>query len=165
MEAHNHLELRSSSAVIEANRRPAFDRHRAGNNVLPAHASVFRGWALAASGQGKQAIAEMRCGMSSGMDSFTIFSPLFAGLAEVCGYNGHAGEGLNAVAEGLAPAECTGERNAEAELHRIKGELLLMRDPDDEAESRTVFAPRLTSRTARRRGFGNCARRPALRAC
>jgi predicted ATPase len=46
-------------------------------------------------------------------------------LAEVYGTGGRAEEGLRAVAEGLAISHRTGERRFEAELYRLKGELLL----------------------------------------
>src|SRR5258708_19558696 len=39
---------------------------------------------------------------------------------------GRAAEGLEAVNEALAVVQRTGERHAEAELHRIRGELLSM---------------------------------------
>jgi predicted ATPase len=39
------------------------------------------------------------------------------------------------VAKGLAEVERTGERLSEAELHRLKGELVMMQDPSAEAEA------------------------------
>jgi tetratricopeptide (TPR) repeat protein len=136
MEAHIQLELRDSRAVMEKTEDLLSVANEHGISFYLPAVSVFRGWALAASGRGEEAIAEMRRGMSSGIDSFTVLTPLFAGLAEVCGRNGHAEEGLNAIAEGLALVERTGEKNAEAELYRVKGELLLMHNPryDEEAE-------------------------------
>src|SRR5262249_35135584 len=46
-------------------------------------------------------------------------------LAEAYGNVGQAAEGLNVLAEALACAHTTGERCWEAELYRLKGELLL----------------------------------------
>ena len=46
-------------------------------------------------------------------------------LAEAYAQNGQAEEGLAVVAEALAAVETTGERFYEAELHRLRGELLL----------------------------------------
>jgi predicted ATPase len=46
-------------------------------------------------------------------------------LAEAYGNVGQAAEGLHVLAEALACAHTTGERYWEAELHRLKGELLL----------------------------------------
>jgi predicted ATPase len=47
-------------------------------------------------------------------------------LAEALGEAGQLAEGLNVLAEALTLADRTGERFHEAELHRLKGELLLM---------------------------------------
>jgi predicted ATPase len=49
---------------------------------------------------------------------------------------GHAGEGLSAIAEALGFVRTTGECPWEAELYRLKGELLLM-----QAEGAHVRAP------------------------
>lgn len=46
-------------------------------------------------------------------------------LAEACGQTGYTAEGLTLLAEALAQAHKTGEFWTEAELHRLKGELLL----------------------------------------
>jgi predicted ATPase len=46
-------------------------------------------------------------------------------LAEAYGNVGQAAEGLNVLAEALACTHTTGERCWEAELYRLKGELLL----------------------------------------
>ena len=60
-------------------------------------------------------------------------------LAETCGKNGRAEEGLALVAEGLARAEQTGQRLAEAELHRLKGELLTIKDPGNAVEAESCL--------------------------
>jgi predicted ATPase len=60
---------------------------------------------------------------------------LLAALVETCGKNGQAEEGLDLVARGLASAEQTGLRLAEAELHRLKGELLMIKDLGNVAEA------------------------------
>ena len=60
---------------------------------------------------------------------------MLVALAETCGKNGRAEEGLDLVAEGLATAEQTGQTVAEAELHRLKGELLMLKDPGNVAEA------------------------------
>src|SRR5262245_33379542 len=57
---------------------------------------------------------------------------------EELGKAGLVEEGLAAVAEGLDFAETKGEHFSEAELHRVRGELLLRKDHSagqDEAES------------------------------
>ena len=71
---------------------------------------------------------------------------MFAVLAEACLRAGRIDEGLETRSPtALAEAERTGERYAEAELYRLKGELLLMRDPPTRREAERVFAPRSRS--------------------
>ncbi|GAG34646.1 unnamed protein product, partial [marine sediment metagenome] len=48
-------------------------------------------------------------------------------------------EGLTVLAEAQALVEKTGERYYEAELQRLKGELLLIQSPDEPAEAETCF--------------------------
>jgi predicted ATPase len=50
-------------------------------------------------------------------------------LAEACEKVGHSEEGLAVVAEALAIVDRTGERSYEAELYRLKGELILKAGP------------------------------------
>jgi adenylate cyclase len=57
-------------------------------------------------------------------------------LAEVCGQAGLVEEGLAALGEALGIVDRTGERNYEAELHRLQGELRLRHEePAEEPES------------------------------
>jgi predicted ATPase len=56
-------------------------------------------------------------------------------LAEAQAKAGHPEEGLTTLAEALALVEQTDERHWEAELYRLKGELLLMQGNEAEAEA------------------------------
>ena len=56
-------------------------------------------------------------------------------LAEACGHTGLVAEGVTLLAEALAHAHHTGESWTEAELHRLKGELLLALSADHHAEA------------------------------
>jgi predicted ATPase len=58
-----------------------------------------------------------------------------AWLAEAYGKAGQAEEGLSVLAEALAQVKKTDERYYEAELRRLKGELLLMQGDKTEAEA------------------------------
>jgi predicted ATPase len=71
-------------------------------------------------------------------------------LAETCGKNGHAEEGLDLVAQGLAGGEQTGQRLAEAELYRLRGELLMIKDPGNVVEGERSL--RTAIDVARRQG-------------
>jgi hypothetical protein len=52
---------------------------------------------------------------------------------------GEIEEGLTLLSEAMAVANDTGERRWEAELHRLKGELLLSRSAEHDAEAETCF--------------------------
>jgi adenylate cyclase len=60
---------------------------------------------------------------------------MLSALAETCGKHGYASEGLEWVTKGLAAADATGVRVAEAELQRLKGELLMSKDMGDLVEA------------------------------
>src|SRR5262249_40951562 len=60
-------------------------------------------------------------------------------LAEGYRGTGEVQEGLRVLAEALAAAHHSGERYCEAELHRLKGELLLLQSTDHHAEAEACF--------------------------
>src|SRR5262249_49850333 len=92
-------------------------------------ATFFRGWAMAAAGRGEEGIAEMRRSISDPRIAQLIStSIMLVALAETCGKYGRAEEGLDWVASGLATREQTGQRVVEADLRRLKGELLIIKD-------------------------------------
>lgn len=87
---------------------------------------VMRGWALAEQGQGEEGIRELRQGITAGQTMGEIQGPYFFSLlAEAHGKMGQIEEGLSILAQALALANKNGERWWEAELYRLKGELLL----------------------------------------
>ena len=91
-----------------------------------AWATVMQGWALAALGQGEAGVAQMRQGLAAhratGAEEHRPF--FLALLAEACGSAGQVEEGLSVLTEALTAVDKTGERAYEAELYRLKGELL-----------------------------------------
>lgn len=99
---------------------------------------VIRGWALADGGEEQDGISEIRRGLE---DYWTtgaeMWSPYFLGLlAEACGRAGLAEDGLSQAVEALNRLNSTGARWIESELHRIKGELLLLAGlPQQQAEA------------------------------
>ena len=87
---------------------------------------LLHGWALMAQGQGDAGLDQMRQGLIAYQATATSWLPYFlALLAEGYGQAGAVDEGLHALAEALTTAQNTGERVWEAELHRLKGELML----------------------------------------
>jgi predicted ATPase len=91
---------------------------------------------LVEQGRGEAGIAQMRDGLAAfRATGGEVRLPYYlALLAEICGQTGHAAEGLTLLAEALAQAHKTGESWTEAELHRLKGELLLSLSTDNQAE-------------------------------
>jgi predicted ATPase len=69
-----------------------------------------------------------------------VRQPMYlAPLAEAYGQAGQVDEGLQVLAEALVYVEQAGERWWEAELHRLKGELLLIRSSDNYATAESCF--------------------------
>jgi len=100
-------------------------------------ATFFRGWAIAAAGRGEEGIAEMRRSIPEVMVSGALVWPplLLPTFVESCGKSGRVDEGLDWVTKGLATAEQTGLRVVEAELHRLKGELRMIKNAGDVVEA------------------------------
>jgi predicted ATPase len=96
------------------------------------------GWALAMQGRHTEGLAHVREGLNAYRGTGALIGVPYdlALLAEVCVQAGLVEEGLAALAEALDIVERTGERNHEAELHRLQGELRLRHEePAQEAES------------------------------
>jgi class 3 adenylate cyclase/predicted ATPase len=89
--------------------------------------TIMRGWALTEQEQEEGGIAQMRQGLTAHRSTGAENAwPYYLGcLAETYGKMGQAEEGLNLVNEALARVEKAEEREYEAELYRLKGELLL----------------------------------------
>ncbi len=94
--------------------------------------TILRGWALAEEGQGEKGIAQIRQGLAgvqaTGAEVATSY--YLALLAEIQRRGGQIEEGLAVLDEALDLVDKTGERFYEAELYRLKGELLLMQGRD-----------------------------------
>jgi predicted ATPase len=103
-----------------------------------AHGTILRGWALVEQGQKTEGIAQIRQGLAAYRATGAECERSFwlALLAEAYGKAGQPGEGLVVVAEALADVH-KGWRFSEAELFRLKGELLL--GAENQAEAETCF--------------------------
>ena len=112
-----------------------------GFSLWVAMGTIFRGWAIAVQGEREDGIRQMRHGMAAWRTTGAeLLRPYWlALLAEVHGNLGQAEEGLNALAEGLTVAHKTGERLYEAEIYRLKGELLLRQASADEQRVESYF--------------------------
>jgi predicted ATPase len=96
-----------------------------------------RGKALAMLGQVQEGIAQMREGMAVDrpLGVRCYLSGALCFLAEAQAKAGQPGQGLATLADALALVEETDERHWEAELYRLKGELLLAQGDEAEAET------------------------------
>ena len=99
-----------------------------------AYGTILLGWALAEQaylsgrqGQGEEGIAQVRQGLAAyRATGANLGQPYFlALLAEAYEEVGQTEEGLIVLAEALAVVHKTGEHRYEAELYRLKGELIL----------------------------------------
>jgi class 3 adenylate cyclase/predicted ATPase len=99
--------------------------------------TTMQGWAQVAQSQDEEGLAQMRHGLAAlRATGASLRLPYYLVLlAEACGQTGQAVEGLTLLAEALAQAHKAGESWTEAELHRLKGDLLLALSPDKHAEA------------------------------
>jgi predicted ATPase len=79
-----------------------------------------------------------------------LLTIIYAHLAEVMRARERIDDGLAAVANGLDCVERNGERWGEAELHRVRGELLLARSGDDASEGEAALRKALEIAAAQR---------------
>ncbi len=103
--------------------------------------ALLHGWALAQQGQAQEGIEQLTQGLTAyRATGGEIGRPYFlALLAEAHGTLGQPEAGLTALSEALALVDKTGERWYEAELYRLKGELLLQQHSDNEGEAEACF--------------------------
>jgi predicted ATPase len=106
-----------------------------------AFGTILRGWALSAQGDAAEGIDQMRQGLVARRATRSrLHEPCFLSLlAEAYGKVGHPEEGLTILGEALETVDNTGERYWEAELHRRKGELLLMQEGHKVEEAEECF--------------------------
>jgi predicted ATPase len=90
-------------------------------------ARILLGWALTEQGDVAEGIAQLREGLAAYRAiGAALGCPCFLGLlAQAYGRAGQTDQGLAVLDEALTTAHHTGERQYEAELYRLQGELLL----------------------------------------
>jgi predicted ATPase len=119
----------------------------------PAVAVAMKGWVLAERGEGEASIAELCSAMATirGIGTAAELPWYLALLAGAHGIVGQTAEGLDAIAEALALVASTNERFYEAEIYRVKGELLLKEGGlDSAAEAEASFRQALDVAQAQR---------------
>jgi predicted ATPase len=105
-----------------------------------------RGWALAQQGEVTEGIAQIREGFAGfrATGAELTWPWWLATLAEACGQVGQLDEGLRAVEEALAAVQQNEEGHYEAEVYRLKGELLLQKAPAHQEAAEAQFQQALT---------------------
>jgi predicted ATPase len=95
-----------------------------------AFGTILQGWALTEQDQREEGIAQLQQGLAAWRATGAeLYRPYFLSLlAEAYGRSGQIDNGLATVAEALDLVNATGERFYEAEVYRIKGELLLTQE-------------------------------------
>jgi predicted ATPase len=135
---HLRREVPLTQARAEASMTIATDQ---GFPQQVAIAMPLRGWALAASGQGEEGLAQIHQGLAAyRATGATRDRPYqLALLAETSAQVGQTAEGLEVLAEALAMLDQSGVRWWEAELYRLRGELLLQHAVAQPEEAEACF--------------------------
>jgi predicted ATPase len=115
---------------------------------------ILKGWALAQRDESAAAVERLREGLAVGGGS-RAYQPIFLGLlAEAHALAGEIEEGLVVLAEALAVAEASSGRGNNAELHRLRGDLLGRLPLPDWTEIEAAYRMALAvSREQGTRGF------------
>jgi predicted ATPase len=130
---------RDVSAVHEHAEATAVLSTEQGFTLWAAWGTSLRGWTLAIQGQGEAGVAQVRQGIAAWRATGAVLGvPYFCTvLAEVSDHLGHTEDGIQALAEAHTLVEQYEERWWEAEVHRLRGVLLLRQPetPPEEAET------------------------------
>jgi class 3 adenylate cyclase/predicted ATPase len=142
----------SIAAIIHHVRRDAPATREAADAVIAlatekgftfwvAFATMLRGWAISVGGQVRAGLSQVREGLATWeATGARVERPLWlALLAEVCASAEQVEEGLAALDEGHAVADAHGLHFHDAEILRLRGELLLSRGEPNERQAEDAF--------------------------
>ncbi len=106
-----------------------------------ANGLTLRGWALVRQGYGAEGLAQLRDGVEAYRATGAELerSHWLGLLAEAYGEVGQPEEGLHVINDALDEVQRNGVRYYEAELHRLRGELLVAAGSDGERHAETCF--------------------------
>jgi class 3 adenylate cyclase/predicted ATPase len=139
--ANVHQIAREVTPALESAEAAITIAEKEGVPLFESWARVAKGWALAHLGQAEQGVAQIREGLAmasaTGAEMWRTYN--LAQLAEACGKAERIDESLEAIAKALDVVQEKGERWWEAEIVRLRGELLLKRNPSGLAEAQTSF--------------------------
>jgi class 3 adenylate cyclase/predicted ATPase len=135
-ELHNLRREPAATAALAADLLPLAAQH--GSAVGTANATMLRGWARVMLGRSAEGLDDLREGLRLWRETGSrLFVPYRLGIvADAFAAAGRREEALGLLDEAVEATELIGERWFEAELHRLKGEVLssLPGDRRDEAE-------------------------------
>jgi class 3 adenylate cyclase/predicted ATPase len=117
---------------------------------------IMQGWAMARREQGTTSVERIREGLAATRETGArTLETIFLGLlAEALALTGEIDEGLVVLAEALAMAEASDARGNDAELHRLRGDLLRRLPSPDSTEVEACFRRGLAvARDQGTRGF------------
>jgi predicted ATPase len=125
--------------------------------------TLFQGWVLAVQGPCEEALVQMRQSVAAfrATGAAMAWQPLLLTLlAEASAQVGQPEEGVRLLAEAQTVLETTGERWWEAEVHRLRGELLLQHALPETSQAETSLRQALA--VARRQQAKSLELRAAL---
>jgi predicted ATPase/predicted Ser/Thr protein kinase len=133
-----HWFLREPEKIVPLLKELAAVSDENGLVYWQAHAIFYKGEKLVSVGKVQEGLAEMRRGLNIMLaaGTLTCFTRLLARMADFCLRAGELEAGLAAVKEADEVKCKFDERYMEAEIHRLKGELLLKKGEDPEAVKR-----------------------------
>ena len=135
-ELHNLRREPAATAALAADLLPLAAQH--GSAVGTANATMLRGWARVMLGRSAEGLDDLREGLRLWRETGSrLFVPYRLGIvADALAAAGRREEALGLLDEAVEATELIGERWFEAELHRLKGEVLrsLPGDRRDEAD-------------------------------
>jgi predicted ATPase len=110
-------------------------------SMFRAYGAFLEGWAAAHSGALDEGLEGMRHGVATlrGQNVVFLDGLIKIALAEAEAQLGDADRAIAVLDEGLATADRLGNRTFEAELHRVRGQVLLNRDPANPAPAEEAF--------------------------
>jgi predicted ATPase len=124
---------RDAKIVVELSQENALALHAAWGALQSA-------WASARLDGGETGATELRRALAAYTDQGSTFSvPFFQALLAEVEAQGNAEGALSRIGEALALAGETGEHWSDAFLHRLRGEILLKRDPTNTSPAEDAF--------------------------
>jgi predicted ATPase len=136
-----HQIRREGSAAQECAEASIHLAMEQGFPLYTARGAVLHGWALVHQRQAAEGLRQIQQGMAAlrALGTEIVLSPYLALFAEAYEIIGQSTEGLRVLDEALTQVHQTEERYYEAELHRLRGALLLQQSLDHQAEAEVCF--------------------------